>query len=181
MLRADAVNVHVTSEPSTGLIGQLARAATETLTGQALACLYTADRFHHLDTEILPHLSTGHTVICDRYVPSTLVMQRFDGVDLHYLWAINRPAPRPTLAVILEAKPATIEARLAERGPHNRFQRLPSSAHMETDFYADATRILAESGYELLTIECTTQTPQQIAATINDRLTALTRRTNHQA
>lgn len=81
LLRDDGRQVHLTREPSEGPIGKLARSLTETVQGTALACLYAADRYHHLATEVLPHLEAGAVVITDRYVPSALVMQQLDGVD----------------------------------------------------------------------------------------------------
>jgi dTMP kinase len=126
LLVAAGQDVHVTAEPSSGPIGKLAAELTETVTGHALACLYAADRYHHIDTEIDPFLRTGHVVISDRYVASGLVIQRLDGVDPEFLWQLNQAAKRPDLAVILDADPDVIAERLAERGPHNRFQSLRS-------------------------------------------------------
>ena len=90
----------------------LCRELTESVTGHALACLYAADRYHHVQTEIRPHTESGQTVISDRYIPSGLVMQRFDGIDPSFLWQLNAEADRPDLAVILEADPETIAERL---------------------------------------------------------------------
>lgn len=70
MLVANGEDVHVTAEPSSGPIGALCRELTETVTGHALACLYAADRYHHVETEIRPHIEAGRTVISDRYIPS---------------------------------------------------------------------------------------------------------------
>ncbi len=75
-LRAQGRPVHLTSEPSNGPIGELACELTETLRGIALACLYAADRYYHLATEVRPHLDAGDVVITDRYTPSALVMQQ---------------------------------------------------------------------------------------------------------
>jgi dTMP kinase len=131
MLVAGGEDVHVTAEPSGGPIGALCRELTETVTGHSLACLYAADRYHHVETEIRPHMDKGRTVISDRYIPSGLVMQRFDGIDPAFLWQLNADADRPDLAVILEADPDVIAERLRERGPHNRFQLPPGSSHAE--------------------------------------------------
>ncbi len=127
--------LHVTCEPSDGPIGKLARQLTDTVHGNALACLYAADRYHHLDTEIVPHLEAGEIVITDRYIPSALVMQQLDGVDPDYLWRINAKARRPDLAVILDADPLVVAERLRSKGPHNRLQRLPSSSQIEWHHY----------------------------------------------
>lgn len=162
--------VHVTAEPSTGRIGALARELTETVTGHALACLYAADRYHHIDTEIRPHLRNGTTVITDRYIPSGLVIQRFDGIDPAFLWQINAEADRPDLAVILDADPAVITQRLDERGPHNRFQLRPGSAHAEIHFYNQATHHLIQAGFDVLRVDCN-QPAHHAASHILNRLT----------
>jgi dTMP kinase len=145
MLLAAGEPVQVTAEPSEGPIGLLCRELTESVTGHALACLYAADRYHHLDTEIRPRLADGATVVSDRYLPSGLVMQRFDGINPVFLWQLNAEADRPDLAVILEADPEVIAERLAQRGPHNRFQLSAASSHAEAHFYRQATDRLIQA------------------------------------
>ena len=39
-------------------------------------------------------------MICDRYLPSSLVLQRMDGVDWDTIWQLNTGAEPPDLAVI---------------------------------------------------------------------------------
>jgi dTMP kinase len=163
-------DVHVTAEPSSGPIGILCRELTETTTGHALACLYAADRYFHLAAEIRPRTQAGQTVISDRYIPSGLVMQRFDGLDPSFLWDLNAEADRPDLAVILEADPEVIARRLAERGPHNRFQLSPGSSHAEVHFYRQATERLIQAGFDVLRVDCNKQPPERSAAFIRDRL-----------
>jgi dTMP kinase len=63
MLVAAGENVHITAEPSHGPVGVLCRKLTESVTGHALACLYAADRYHHVQTEIRPHVERGENVI----------------------------------------------------------------------------------------------------------------------
>jgi dTMP kinase len=170
MLVAIGKDVHVTAEPSSGPIGDLCRALTPTVTGHALACLYAADRYHHIEAEIRPLVAAGKIVISDRYVPSALVMQRFDGVDPAFLWQLNAEADRPDLAVILQADPEVITERLSDRGPHNRFQRLPRSSHAEVDFYQQATERLTQARFDVFTVDCNHRQPEQVAACIRDRL-----------
>jgi dTMP kinase len=170
LLVAAGEEVHVTAEPSSGPIGALCRELTETVTGHALACLYAADRYHHLDTEIRPHIEAGRLVISDRYVPSGLVMQRFDGLDPLFLWQLNAEADRPDLAVILETDPGVIAERLAERGAHNRFQLAPGSSHAEVHFYRQATERLIQAGFDVLRVDCSRQPAEQSAGLIRDRL-----------
>jgi dTMP kinase len=173
MLVASGEHVHVTAEPSTSAIGQLASELTPTVAGHALACLYAADRYHHVETEIRPRLRDGNIVISDRYLASGLVVQRFDGVDPVFLWQLNEEAERPDLTVILEADPKVISERLHERGPHNRFQLAPDSSHAEVTYYRQATETLIDAGFEVLRVNCSSRPPEQSAAVIRDRLTAL--------
>ena len=171
MLVAAGEDVHVTAEPSSGPIGDLCRELTETVMGHALACLYAADRYHHVETEIRPLLEAGKFVISDRYMPSALVMQRFDGIDPVFLWQLNAKVARPDLAVILEADPEVIAERLHERGAHNRFQREASSSHAEVHFYQQATERLIQAGFDVFRVDCNQRQPEQVAACIRDRLT----------
>lgn len=161
---------HVTCEPSDGPIGKLARELTDTVRGNALACLYAADRYHHLDTEIVPHLEAGEVVITDRYIPSALVMQQLDGVDPDYLWRINAKARRPDLAIILDADPLIVAERLRSKGPHNRLQRLPSSSQIEWHHYRQISQRLADSGWTVHRIDCTAITTRGITSSIHERL-----------
>jgi dTMP kinase len=170
LLIASGEDVHVTAEPSNGPIGALCHELTETITGHALACLYAADRYHHVETEIRPQVAAGRMVISDRYIPSGLVMRRFDGIDPVFLWRLNAEADRPDLAVILEADPEVIAQRLVERGPHNRFQLSPGSSHAEVHFYWQATERLIQSGFDVLRVDCNQQPPEQSATFIHDRL-----------
>jgi dTMP kinase len=163
LLRADNIALHLTAEPSRGPIGRLACDLTDTVSGSALACLYAADRYHHLETEVRPHLAAGRMVLCDRYVPSALVMQRLDGLELDFLWKLNARADRPHLSVILTADADVIAARLAAKGPHNRLQRQSNSSTAEACFYRDAQAHLEQAGYPILGID-TGQQPPRIAA-----------------
>lgn len=173
MLVAQGEHVAVTAEPSNGPIGTLASELTETVTGHALACLYAADRYHHVETEIRPLLQSGHIVVSDRYVASGLVIQRFDGLDPTFLWQLNEEVEIPDLAVILEADAEVIAERLEARGPHNRFQLTPGSSLAEATYYKDAKERLVEAGFNLLTVDCTRRPAEQSAAIIATELRAL--------
>lgn len=170
LLVAEGDDVLLTAEPSDGPIGRLADELTETVTGYALACLYAADRYHHAHAEIEPSLRAGQTVITDRYIPSGLVMQRFDGIDLQFLWQLNAEALRPDLAVILEADADVIAKRLHDRGPHNRFQITPGSSTSETCFYEQAADHLVQAGFNVLRVDCNRRAPEESAAFIRERM-----------
>ena len=173
LLVASGEEVHVTQEPSCGPIGNRGRELTETTTGYALAALYAADRYHHLTAVMRPQTDAGRTVISDRYVPSGLVMQRFDGLDLPFLVGLNERADKPDLAVILDADPKVISQRLDERGPHNRFQLTPDSSQTEVALYREATDHLIRAGFPVLVVDVNSRPPEQSAALICERLTNL--------
>jgi dTMP kinase len=172
-LAARGTPIHTTAEPSAGPIGQLARSMVPDAEGWELACLFAADRYEHLRTEIRPRIQTGHVVVCDRYLASGLVVQRMDGIDLPFLTAINRHVDLPDLAVILTARPAVINRRVARRGAHNRYQIGPNAAAAELAYYAEAAAHLHAEGVHLAQIDTTDTPPEQIAATLADAITRL--------
>lgn len=71
-----------------------------------MALLFAADRSDHLLRDILPHLSQGVSVVCDRYIPSSLLYQSLCAPDFHeaFQWveSINSIFLRPDLTIILD-------------------------------------------------------------------------------
>lgn len=144
-LEAAGEPVHRTRQPSPTPLGDTIRAAEREVKGRALACLVAGDRHYQSDTEIIPQLRAGATVLCDRYIESSLVLQRFDGVELDYILEINRGIPRPGVRIQLLAKPDVLTKRLAQRtvAPERRFERGIGPAR-ELQLYADADTLLTE-------------------------------------
>jgi dTMP kinase len=146
-LRGVGIRVHSTHQPSASTLGKFVRDAEADLDGRGLACLVAADRHQQCEGEIAPHLVAGAIVLCDRYIESSLVLQRIDGVDTEFIVAINSGIPRPDLRIRLKAEPAAIRERLASRQPDSR-RRFERSAgpELELDLYEQADRLLSE-GY----------------------------------
>jgi dTMP kinase len=144
-LEAAGDAVHRTKQPSPTPLGDAVRAAERDVRGRALACLVAGDRQHQADTEIIPMLMNGATVLCDRYVESSLVLQRLDGVDIDYILAINAGIPRPALRIRLLAQPKVLAERLARRPttPGRRFERT-AGPERELQLYAEADELLTE-------------------------------------
>lgn len=173
-LRRAGLPTHLTAEPTTQDIGTLARARVHTDTsGHALACLFAADRYERLRTEIRPRLAAGDIVVSDRYVAAGLVMQRLDEVELGFLRAINAAADPPDLAVVLTAEPAVISQRLRQRGRRNRYQHSPDISAKETALYIDAAASLSDTGVPVLRLETSLYPPDTLAAMIHTRIEAL--------
>ena len=165
--------VHMTSEPSPTPLGQLIRAGTDEYAGMALACLVAGDRHHHLSAEIQPALAAGQIVICDRYLPSSLVLQRMDEISWDVIMQLNHGADRPDLAVILNGDPAVIATRLAARGGHSRFERRPGSSQAESGLYSDTVARLAGDGWLAWTIDITAHDADEAAMMVASRIVAL--------
>jgi dTMP kinase len=165
--------VHATTEPSHATLGQIARHRTDTYHGHALACLVAADRYQHLASEVRPALAAGKIVLCDRYVASSYVLQRLDGVPIGFIEAINADADQPDLAVILTADPVATTERIVHRGAHTRFETDPDLHLREAELYRDASVRLAAAGSRLLTVDSTAQRPAQIVDHLGPRIAML--------
>ncbi|WP_454852311.1 dTMP kinase [Promicromonospora soli] len=169
LLRAAGLDVHQTTQPSTGPIGTLARELTQTVGGHALACLYAADRYHQATTEIAPRLAAGQTVVTDRYTASGMVMQRHDDVDVTFLDTINRPVLEADLTILLTGAPNVVRARLTQRGAHNRYQDRPDATANEVSYFLEAADRLARANARIERIDTTALD----AATVAERAAAL--------
>lgn len=81
------------------------------------ALLYAASRRQHLAEKVEPALEKGLTVICDRFVDSSLVYQGYArGLGMDEVWAINQFAIHdriPDLTFYLDIEPETGLQRIA--------------------------------------------------------------------
>ncbi|APU16619.1 MULTISPECIES: dTMP kinase [Actinoalloteichus] len=164
------IPVHATTQPSRAAVGELARHGTDKYRGMALACLCAADRHHQLATEIMPALREGKVVVCDRYVASSIVLQGLDGLSSEVVWQLNHGVYRPDLSIILNGDPKVIDARLRARGGHSRFERAEDNSDMEAGLYVHAAVDLQNKGWTVATLDCTTDPPARIAATVVSRI-----------
>jgi len=113
-LRLSGKKAIVTKEPTNNIIGGLIRGqlSSDWKTSQeCLQLLFTADRAHHLEKEILPALEQGITVICDRYILSTLAFGGLD-CDMSWLKKLNEKFPTPDITVVLDVSSATCIKRI---------------------------------------------------------------------
>ncbi|QOV37003.1 dTMP kinase [Streptomyces ferrugineus] len=170
LLRGHGHRVHSTREPSTRPIGAFTRTHADEISGHALACLVAADRYDHLVHEIRPQLAAGRTVVCDRYLASTLVVQRLDDVPEPFLLALNNDVTLPDLAVILTAEPHVVAERLTKRGAHHRFERDPGIPARELALYEQAARTLRGMDVPVLVLDTGNTTPSEAAAQIASSL-----------
>lgn len=105
-----------TAEPSRGKIGKFIQKYC--LHGEKRtfpiveALLFAADRFEHVEREVIPALNEGKIVVSDRYVYSSLAYQGATGLDLKWIEMINEHTIRPDLAIFVDVEPEAVIKRL---------------------------------------------------------------------
>jgi len=163
------LEVRVTTEPTASELGKLLRFAGEEITRYALALGIAADRMLHVEREIGPAIGSGIAVVSDRYVPSSLVLQRIDGLDLDWIWNLNRFALAPDLVVYLHTPVDVLVRRLAQRKQRSRMERI-GSPDLEIRLYGEALEFLTAKGWNQVVIDCEDRDPGEIVAVILDNI-----------
>jgi dTMP kinase len=108
-----------TTEPTSGEIGRFIRKrclqAEKRWPSAVEALLFAADRFEHVENEIIPWLNEGKLVISDRYLYSSLAYQGAAGLDLSWILSLNKHAVLPDLAIFIDVAAETVVQRLKDR------------------------------------------------------------------
>ena len=114
-LQEFGARTHLTKEPSQYLIGGLIKSWIShdwRSTPECLQLLFTADRAHHLDKEIIPLLKKGINVVCDRYFFSTVAYGMLDIKDEDWLLDLNDKFLLPDVTFLIKARPETCLRRI---------------------------------------------------------------------
>ena len=145
-LAAEGNDVRLTAEPTDGRIGSLLREGV-TDDPRAEALLFAADRACHT-AEISKLVSSGVTVICDRYYASTLAYQAAAGAaDMKWLRAMNDAViSRPDVTILLDADPELCSGRIDSRGERSRFEKLEYQKRVRENYLT----IAAEDGFSVI-------------------------------
>jgi len=152
-----------TKEPTKSPLEEFLRSSEESYKGACLACIAAADRYFHVEREIQPALSEGKLVISDRYVESSLVLQRLDGCTLEFIWSLHSRIPVPDLSIILVAKPKILSQRLASRDKKlSRFER-SETRQKELRFYREAGKFLSQKGFNVLVLKNESDAVEKLA------------------
>lgn len=126
------VNLLVTREPGgTELAEQirdlLLREYAEALNPTAELLLMFAARAQHLQSRIVPALTRGSWVLCDRFTDATYAYQgggrQLDVGMIEILEQMVQDDLRPDLTIILDLDPETGLSRASQRGELDRFER----------------------------------------------------------
>ncbi|MGD0656777.1 MAG: dTMP kinase [Syntrophorhabdales bacterium] len=96
--------------------------------------LFMAVRVEHIEEVILPVLSGGGIVLCDRFIDATYAYQGYGrGIDLGIIGTLNRLATKgvmPNLTVLLDCEVETGLGRKLAGNPHkDRFEKEDVSFH----------------------------------------------------
>lgn len=123
-LDRNGVDHLLTREPGgTALGSRIRRLVLDPASGRigakAEALLYAADKAQHLAEVVMPALGRGQTVVCDRFVDSTLAYQgagrTLAAQEIEALARWSTDGLQPDLTVLLDADPATTTATIVDK------------------------------------------------------------------
>jgi dTMP kinase len=143
------LKVHLTKELSDTALGHFISKRHKQYRAKTLAFLLAADRQNHIETDIQPALRSYDIVLSDRYIASSLVYQRLDGVSLPFLWNINKNFLKPDLSLIVFAAPEIIVKRMRRRVTLDRFEEAFTRSQ-EVSYYKEAASFLEQKGFDIL-------------------------------
>lgn len=158
------------TEPSATDLGRLIRSKEAQITGRALALAVAADRHQQYDVTIAPLLANESVVVSDRYVPSSLVLQRIDGLSMEEVWLYNQYMPAPESVFYLYDEPDVIQARLSARASQLSRLEKKGSAKLELELYQNAYDFLDVRGWQQKRLNCHGLTPDEICDQVMDEV-----------
>lgn len=112
----DWLGCYTTSEPSNSSVGKFIRESLKTgeLSPTTMALLFAADRKEH-NKKIKRWLAENRTVVCDRYVYSSLAYQKALGVNADLLYKINEDFIKPDVLIYFKIDVNTCINRIKDR------------------------------------------------------------------
>lgn len=157
--------VTLTREPTETPFGEFVKRNEGALKEMEYARLIWADRYYHVQQFILPSLAEGKTVISDRYIESSIVLQSFDGVPANQVWELNKAFIIPDISIILLADDNLLAVRLQQRYALSDFEKR-MTRRQEIEGYRAAANFLANKGFRHLIFQ--NDTEADLERSIND-------------
>lgn len=133
--------------------------------GDKLFKLLLKDRATHIQEFIEPAINKGLNVITDRYILSSLVFQRLDGLDINYIWNCNKNFIQPDLIIVLTVDEQIAVERVIQRGRMSRLKQLEIRKR-EQQFTVDAVDFLQEHGFIIQCIDNSHSSPENTTKSI---------------
>ncbi len=146
-----AIKSYITKEPSNTKLGDFARVFAEDSGGNELACIVAANRYEHLNNEIIPNLEEGVIVISDRYILSSLILQVMDDVNMDFILGLNQEVICPDLQIAIYADEHIIQKRLSERDSLTRFEK-NNQTSSELKYLDEGVQILSKNGVKVVKV-----------------------------
>lgn len=106
-------------------------------------------------------------LLCDRYVLSTLVYQRFAGVPVDYLYSINRPLLAASVTIVLRLDADELAERRRGRPRKSDWFKDRLDVNREIELYDEASALLEQKGHHVSIVDASAD-----QSTIADRLSA---------
>jgi dTMP kinase len=160
--------LYATAEPTDGELGRLIRRALRgepALLPETLARLFAADRGEHLYAKggMVERAEQGELVVCDRYVPSSLVYQGLEcGEELPR--TLNRPFPAPELILFFDLDPQVAAERIRDRKEREIYEYLDFQIKVRRR-YLEILPDLISQGSAVLRIDAS-RGPADVAAVV---------------
>ena len=169
-LLADYLNGIYTCEPTTGEIGQLIR---KILNGkncekETLALLFAGDRVEHIK-EIERQLKEN-TVICDRYVYSSIVYQSIQGIDIDFIVNINKFAKLPDILIFLDVSIEESLKRMGDRDSKEIFENKDTLEKVKKKYHEIIEKILFKPKYGYIVVDTTNKDIDEVHDEIMEEL-----------
>ena len=152
-----------TFEPTNGPIGALIREKLREggFSNETMALLFAADRKEH-NKQIKNQLEQNRTVICDRYVYSSLAYQSSIGVSMDLIKKINEDCIKPNLILYFKISAEDCAERMTSR-KKDYFENIELQKKVETAYqtvlsdtsnvvYIDATKSVEDVTEQLKTV-----------------------------
>jgi|SRR3990167_3468251 len=115
-LKANGHKVFLTKEPTNNIIGGLIRGQLTDVWKTGMECLqllFAADRYHHIEREIIPALEDNRIVISDRYFFSTIAFGSLE-LDRDWLISLNEKIIYPDITFLIRVAPEECLKRIGQ-------------------------------------------------------------------
>ncbi|MGC8622509.1 MAG: dTMP kinase [Candidatus Micrarchaeia archaeon] len=134
-------NVLLTKEPTSWVIGSFLRKwleSKEVVDPRTMQLLFTADRSHHMENEVLPALRRGDYVISDRFAFSTIAYGAAFGVDRKWLESANKPfLDLVSASILIDIEPEVALKRIAgSRETSTYFEKIDTLKRIRKEYLA---------------------------------------------
>jgi dTMP kinase len=154
-LTSEGMEVVSTKWNSSTLIKPLikARKQARSLDPEEFSLLHAADFRHRMDTQVLPALAAGKTVVADRFLFTALARDAARGLDLHWLLHLYSPLYWPDIVFYFAVSPETSSKRIAATRAPRYYEAGQDITNIEDPFESYKNfieRVIAE--YEALSV-----------------------------